>query len=415
MNSKTGSLTLTSEYFNLLIELVLQKFKSKHKLAKLPKAFQIYGYGPFDENKPSLKNDLEEIGSQFINGKYLYDKFRELEKGKSMIKLNEYYKSLILLYLGFNDVQDFLDTHKLSEQETEKQLSLIYSDKSDATYYYINYYFGEDKSILKGKTIISNNWKKIQHVFMYPHEDGTAREHFSHGTITRQGDTISIRTKTLSGGRYIDGASEIYYIGHKSLTNIKFLVGTYCTFDVYTNSVAGRSILEKCESKEEMDERAESNRIPPYIAMEVRNKRIVNDKSTVARHFLEISEKSPYASIYGKIPGYYKFNFNIEDSFNDTIELKILDTNFKIITLTENVHIEQDKIELLNRGSVINFRFSFSGIIVLERVNIFLKTYFLKGGESSHSGIFSGVDNENRLIHGDLTINYKPLEASDTN
>jgi len=125
----------------------------------------------------------------------------------------------------------------------------LYDKEDDVTYYYLNYYFGEDDTILKGKTIVSNNWKKIQHIFMYPLEDGTLREHYSQGSIKRQGDTLTIKTNTLSGDRYIEGASEIYYIGHKTPSSINYLIGTYCTFDIFTNTVAGRSILEKCESK----------------------------------------------------------------------------------------------------------------------------------------------------------------------
>jgi hypothetical protein len=57
------------------------------------------------------------------------------------------------------------------------------------------------------------------------------------------------------------------------------------------------------------------------------------------------------------------------------------------------LYIEKDKIELLNKGSVINFRFSFSSIITFERVNTFFKTYFLKNERGKQEGVFSGVDN----------------------
>ena len=403
MKISSNSLILTSEYFKMLLEKVHDTFIAKHNLVKLPKTFQIYGYGAYNDDMPSLKTDFEEIGSEFINGKYLYDKFRALEKGKSQIKLNQYYKNIVLLYIGYKDVLDFLEDYKLSDIEHEKQLSLIYKDNEDITHYYINYYFGEEDTILKGQTIISNNWKKIKHTFLYPLEDGTMREHYSHGSVKRQGDTITIKTNTLSGDRYIDGASEIYYIGHKSPSNINYLIGTYCTFDIYTNTVAGRSILEKCETKEEMEEKSKTPQIPPYIAMEIRNKRIVNDR-VVPRHELELSSKSPYASLYGKLPGTYAFTFDFGDGFKESLKFKILSTNYKIITLTENVYIEKDRIELLNKGSVINFRFSFSGIIALERVNIYFKSYYLKNDSNTQNGVFSGIDNENRLVNGSLKV-----------
>ena len=411
MEVSISSLPLTAEYFKLLLEKVHKKFMSKHGLTRLPKTFQLYGYGAFDEEKPSLKKDFEEIGSDFINGKYLYDKSRQLEKGKPLIKINQYYRTIILLYLGYNDFKNFLEHHKLSEIELEKQRDLIYNSDEDVTYYYLNYYFGEDDTILKGQTIISNNWKKIQHTFMYPLEDGSMREHYSHGSIKRQGDTLTIKTNTLSGDKYIDGASEIYYIGHKAPSNLNYLIGTYCTFDLFTNTVAGRSILEKCESRQEMEEKSKSPNIPPFIALEVRNKRIVN-KSVVPRHALELSNNSPYASLYGKLPGTYTLTFDFEDDFNEVLKFKILSTNYQIITLTENVYIEKDRIELLNKGSVVNFRFNFSGIIALERVNIYFKTYYLKNENLKQEGVFSGIDNENRLVSGSLSIEYSENQSS---
>jgi hypothetical protein len=405
MKKDSYSIILTSEYFRILLEKIHETFISKHNLVKLPKALQLYGYGAYNDNKPSLKKDFEAIGSEFINGKYLYDKSRAIEKGKPTIKLNQHYKDIILLYLGYDDFKNFLEDHKRSTIEYEKQYDLIYRDNEDRTYYYLNYYFGEDNTILKGQTIISNNWKTIQHIFIYPLDDGTFREHYSNGSIKRQGDTITIKTNTLSGERYIDGASEIYYIGHKSPSHLNYLIGTYCTFDIFTNSVAGRSILEKCESKQQMEEKSKSPFIPPYIAMEIRNKRIVN-KRVIPRHALELSSNSPYASLYAKLPGTYELTFDFEEGFKDTLKFKILPTNYQIITLTENVYIEKDRIELLNKGSVINFRFSFSGIIALERVNIYFKTYYLKNEKLHQDGVFSGIDNENRLVNGTLTINF---------
>tara|TARA_R110002051_G_scaffold137916_1_gene210494 strand:+ start:4692 stop:5918 length:1227 start_codon:yes stop_codon:yes gene_type:complete len=405
MITGSGSLLLTSEYFKILIDKIHHEFLKRHKLKQLPKTFQLYGYGAFNENKASLKSDFEALGSEFINGKYLYDKFREFEKGKPLIKLNHYYKTIILLYLGHQDYKAFLLENKTSVDEYDKQLTLLNSNDDDITYYYINYYFGEDNTILKGQSIISKNWKKIQHIFMYPLEDGTLREYYSHGNIKRQGDTLTIKTNTLSGDRYIDGASEIYYLGHRAPSNIKYLIGTYCTFDLFTNTVAGRSILEKCESKKEMEQKSKDPNIPAYIAMEIRNKRIVNP-SVVPRHALELSSNSPYASLYGKLPGTYDVTFDFADGFIEKLKFKILPSNYEIITLTDNVYIEKDRIELLNKGSVINFRFNFSGIIALERVNIYFKSYYLKNNSRNQEGVFSGIDNENRLVNGAVTIDY---------
>ena len=118
------SLSLTSEYFELLLKALEKTFKKKHSLKSLPKSMQYFGYGNYSSLKPNLKSDLEQIGSDFINGKYLYDKVREFHKGKSVIKLNQYYKSIVLLYLGFENVEQFLEKNRIND-EAEKIATLL--------------------------------------------------------------------------------------------------------------------------------------------------------------------------------------------------------------------------------------------------------------------------------------------------
>lgn len=406
MNTTTNSIILTNVYFKVLLEKVEEQFILKHTIKKLPKTFQYFGYGAFNENKPNLKKDFEAISNEVINGKYLYDKWRDFEKGKLNIKLNAHYSSIILLYIGYSSFKTFFSEHQLSEIETEKQKALLGNQDTNTSYYYINYYFGEDNTIIKGQTIISNNWKKIQHIFLYPLEDGSIGQHHSHGTIKRHNETIYINTKTLTNGRYVDRSSEIYYMGLKSFSSINYLIGTYCNFDFYNNTVAGRSILEKCENKAIMEEKSNNPNIPAYIALEIRNKRITNKKG-VPKHFLELSNRSPFASLYNKLPGVYELVFTLNNKTFETLKFKMLATNFQIITLTENVYIEKDRIDLLNKGSVINFRFTFSGIIALERVDVYFKTYYLKNESGTQKGVFSGIDNENRLVNGTLLVRYK--------
>ena len=407
METQTAAVRFTHEYFRILLGCIHERFMEKHLLSKLPKTYQLYGYGAFEEELPSLKNDFEALSMGFINGKYLYDKSRELEKGKQSVKLNEHYSNLVFLYIGFEDSQAFFDAHPLSEEEIQKQQSFIQSEDSQATYYYLNYYFGEDRNIIKGQTIISNNWKRIKHTFLYPLENGEIREHYSHGTISRQGDMLNIRTRMLTDGKYIDGASEIYYIGLKSFSNINFLVGTYCTFDIFTNTVAGRTILEKCSSKEEMMERSKSPNIPPYIAQEIRNQRLINNVG-VPQSAQELSKKSPYAALYGKLPGRYCFTFIINNEIEEQLEVNLSSTDYAIRTCTENVYIEDNAIELLNKGSVVHFRFNLSGISLLEQVNVYVKSYFLRDMNKIQDGVFSGIDYENRLISGRVIVKHMP-------
>jgi len=38
--------------------------------------------------------------------------------------------------------------------------------------------------------------------------------------------------------------------------------------------------------------------------------------------------------------------------------------------------------------------------------NVYVKTYFLKAGIDSHKAVFSGIDLEIRLVHGEADIDF---------
>lgn len=403
--TELASLPITSKYFNLLVKKIHATFIKKHNLMELPKAFQLYGYGDYDTAKPSLKSDFEAIGTEFINGKYLYDKTRQAYKGRPLIKLNKYYKSIVLLYLGYNNFKTFISENPLGKEETDEQLALLYNEKSNKTFYYISYYYGEDNKLNKGQTIISEDFKKVTHAYVYPQDDGSFKTHHSFGSIVRREDTLHIKTKTLLDGKLVEGGSEIYYIGHNDPSNTKFLIGTYCTFDIYTQTVAGKSIFEKCESREEMEAKSKDKIIPAYIAQELRKSRIINP-SVVPKDIMELSNKSPYASIYNLIPGNYVLKFELNDSSNETLKFSISEHGFQIKSHTQNVYFENENFQLINKGSILHFSFKLVGIIAIDSVDLYFKTYFLKDNSINEAGVFSGVDNENRLVSGNVFIDY---------
>ena len=240
---------------------------------------------------------------------------------------------------------------------------------------------------------------------MYPQEDGSFKTHHNFGNIVRREDTLHINSKTLLDGKMVAGGSEIYYIGHNDPANTRFLIGTYCTFDIYTQTVAGKSILEKCESQEEMERNSKNSYIPPYIAQEIRKSRIINP-SIVPKDILELSDKSPYYSIYGLIPGKYKLTFQLSDNQQEVLEFEIAKNDFRITPRTPNVYFESENYQLMNKGSIIHFSFKLAGIISLDAVDLYFKCYFLKEKSKNIKGVFSGIDNENRLVNGEVMIKH---------
>ena len=114
-----------------------------------------------------------------------------------------------------------------------------------------------------------------------------------------------------------------------------------------------------------MAEKSKSKVIPPYIAQEIRNQRITN-QAIAPKHYLELSEKSPYAFIYSKLPRTYSLDFKNETGFNESLSFNISETDYKISPLTDNVYVEKDSIDLLNKGSIVHLKFELAGIIALD-------------------------------------------------
>ena len=141
------------------------------------------------------------------------------------------------------------------------------------------------------------------------------------------------------------------------------------------------------------------------IVLAGQNSQIIN-RSYVPKHFLEISNESPYASIYENLAGTYALTFRFPDDFEENLKFTILPTNFKIVPLTENVYYEKDGLDLLNKGSVVHFSFDFAGIIAFDHVDIYFKTHYLREGSDVQDDVFSDVDNENRLVNGDVAIDF---------
>ena len=55
---------------------------------------------------------------------------------------------------------------------------------------------------------------------------------------------------------------------------------------------------------------------------------------------------------------------------------------------------------------MVHLGIDFAGIIAFDRVDIYSKTYYLKDDREVQEGVYCGIDNENRLVRGTLTINF---------
>ena len=105
--------------------------------------FQLYGFGNYEEELPNLKGFIAEVTGQWINGKYIYNKIREIEKGNNKsINLKRDYLSLLIISTGYENYSEYLKkspyiTKNIRELEGT---NLNETPNNVDTLYYIGYY-----------------------------------------------------------------------------------------------------------------------------------------------------------------------------------------------------------------------------------------------------------------------------------
>lgn len=403
---ENSALQLTAYSFQILLQMIITKFNNDHIHPSIHKTTQLYGFGNYNPEHPNLKQELEKLTGEFINGKYLYDKKRELHSGKPVIKLHGFYKAILFQYVGYADLLEFVTAVITDEGEQQKQLNLYDADGDEQNHFYVSYHFGEYKEIVKAQVIFMNNWKQVLYTYLYPEPDGRIKEFVYHGTIKKRADALHIRTKTLLDGKMVVGGENILYVGYGEPSHNKFMLGVFSAFDINNRVIAAKMIQEKYDTKEEMISASTEKVIPAYIAQELRNERIEND-SIIPNSQLELSHRSPYSITYEKIPGEYRMNLYHDTEFLGDFSFSIDQDSFRLMPLTSGVLINYDHFELIQNGSVLHFSFQVTGIALFSRLEIFLKTYFLKQSEKEIKGTFSGLDIENRLISGEILLDFE--------
>ncbi len=402
----SNSLHLTAHCFKTLMDHVFEKLSEDYPGILNSGVSQIYGFGSYDETAPSLRKELEKISGVFVNGKYLYDKKREVVTGKPIIKLNRPYKHLLFEYLDFENLGAFLDLHITDENEKSKQLELITSPEKNQKNYYVSYHFGEYKEIVKAQVTVKDNWKSLEYKYIYPQDDGSIKTFTYFGDIKKRADALHIQTRTFMDGKMVPGGETILYIGYGDPAKSKYMLGVFSAFDINNRLIAVKTIHEKCATEEEMIKQSKDPKIPGYIAQEIRNQRIQNDIN-IPNDKLEISDKSPYYLTYEKIAGKYTFSFQTKENDLNDISIRIDPNNYKVSSQIPGVLINKDDIELLNNGSILNLRFNLSGPASFLQLDIYVKAYYLNDKTKEVKGTFCGVDFENRLVSGDVIIKFK--------
>ncbi len=396
------SLLLTKQTFNRLLKSVISHFKKSHDFPSKYKDSQLYGFGNYDTTKPNLKNDLELILRGYVNGKYLYNKQREVASGKPIVKISRDYRELYFNYLGYTGIYDFLDKEMKNVDEREKQIQLIENISRNEDFHYVCYYYGEDKKMTKGQLIIHNNWKTFELIFVYfnPRNEHVFYELF--GSIKQESNFLHFDCKHFVHRKKMEGSKMIFYVGLNSFNDRPILIGAYSSNDKYDHSIAGKLMLVQMNSKQEMEEESKSLHFDPIICQELVQSRYVIP-SRIPTQLSKISSKSPYASIFGKIPSNYKAKFIMTDNEID-LRFSIKKYHYNIVSDMEDIVLENDRIQIVSKGQILELHFEITGIFLLQNISMYIKNYELFSKNRATTGHFSGIDINNNPVSGNVQI-----------
>lgn len=406
MSAGASTITMTAYCFDRLVNCLMQKLELEYPGILKKKVGQIYGFSSQESQTPSLKTELQALTGSFINGKYVYDKRRELASGKPYIKINKPYNLVLFEYLGYDNIHSFINKELQNEEEKTRQLELIQAKTTFENLYYVSYHFGEYKKIVKSQTTVKDNWKKVEYNYVYPQNDGTVKNFLYYGDIKKRADALHIQTRTFLDGRMVPSGENILYIGYGDPAKSKYLLGVFSAFDINNKLIAVKTIHEKYSSKEEMISESLKKKIPGYIAQELRNQRIENEIH-IPNDKMELSSKSPYYTTYEKIAGRYAFEFKTEQTELPELIIEIDQDTYKITTKDPGILINSDDIQLIHNASILNIKLRLSGLTPFLQLDIYVKTYYLKGTATKAQGKYCGIDFENRLVAGDVSFVFE--------
>lgn len=228
--------------------------------------FQLYGFGSYDEKRPNLKTFIAERTGQWINGKYIYNKIREIEKGNSKyIRLRRDYLSLLILAAGYDSYSEYLNKSAYISEETKKEEIDNYKETTpdEDTSYYIGYYVEDKQYFIRSKFTI-NKMKTASWEILYWEKDHVPTFYTYFGKCVPTGESalsfyFSKENSNLNKECFIN----IFY-GNK-MQSKPILLGAYCGFGRHNNPVVGKMIFEQVDNEEMQDEMVRNKDINPIF------------------------------------------------------------------------------------------------------------------------------------------------------
>lgn len=347
---------LSHNFFIGLHKELLDIF-SKHSCIKLKTltVFQLYGFGNYEEEIPNLKSFITQKTGKWINGKYLYNKRREIDAShKTKIKIRRDYLSILITAAGYKNYNDYVQNSGYISQDVREveQGILEGSIKDDKVLYYVAYYVEDRRYYIKSKFTIyqmkSASWEIL---YWERNQQPTLYTYF--GKCVPTGDSaLSFYFNKEDSSLNKECFINLFY--GNNMNNKPVLLGAYCGFDRSNNPVIGKLIFEEVANAEVQNEKVKNDEINPIFHHYLYSQRLEVDGILPHRHSdlaVSINRLEIISFLIGSYTGYYldsneyliPISFQVINELGE-IKLKINNNNFEGIgrlSKTENYLISE--------------------------------------------------------------------------
>jgi hypothetical protein len=262
-----GGIKVTNEFMLSLHRELISVFSKHYSLEiKTLTIFQLYGFGNFNEQQPNLKGFITDVTGKWINGKYLYNKIREIETGNNQsVKLRRDYLSILIIAAGYNNYGEYLKKSPYLTIDIREKEAHNFDDNSSShdELYYIGYYVEDKQYYIKSKFTI-HKMKTASWEILYWEKNNEPAFYSYFGKCVQTGESalsfyFSKENSSLNKECFVN----LFY--GNNMQSKPVLLGAYCGFSRSNSPVMGKIIFEQVNDQNSQDVKVRNNDINPIF------------------------------------------------------------------------------------------------------------------------------------------------------
>lgn len=401
INRKSG-LLLSPTVFKALHEALITALKENYRVSPETLVdYQVYGFNDYDENAPSIKKMILDRTGKWVNGKYLYNKYREWKKGVSPIKLNREFVFIYFTSLGYKDAKDFIISKSFSEGVMSEQINLektitaVFENE-----YYVGYYIGEEENIIVTRLTLFQATRKVRFSLAYWEKEDAYSEYVYDGTILYQKNGLSLLFKNEDNDLDRSQLINIFCEPYQKIKPI--LVGAYSGYDRNRQPVIGEIIFQRVNSVEEQKAIIRKKEVNSIIAQYLSGKRW----KSLGKTLQNITNLSPESKFVGIIDDFIQTYRGIFVSIEEgvfLIELDIQNNLGNAVFSIAGHPLYKGIIKVQTSGQLLIGRFTNT----TTQAPLFISIEVLPMSEGLFSGSMMGISRFDKSFSGKLYLSHE--------